>query len=102
MVRKKPKELIMHTFDKYEVWWTDHISHNQWKTISDAKKDKPAIAFTEGYLLKKDKDCIIFVMSFSGDEIGEEMIISNKNILALRKIGTKTFYEKDFVYGEWK
>ena len=36
MVRKKPKELVMHTFDKYEVWWTDHISHNQWKTITDA------------------------------------------------------------------
>ena len=33
MVRKKPKDLIMHTFDKYEVWWTDHISHNQWKTM---------------------------------------------------------------------
>ena len=53
-------------------------------------------------LLKKDKDCHIFVMSFSGDEIGDEMIVANKNILALRKIGTKTFYEKDFVYGEWK
>jgi len=41
-------------------------------------------------------------MSFSGDEIGDEMIVANKNILSLRKIGTKTFYEKDFVYNEWK
>ena len=62
MVRKKPKDPILHTFDKYEVWWTDHISHNEWKTITDAKKYKPAIAFTEGYLLQKTKDAYTFFM----------------------------------------
>tara|TARA_R110002096_G_C14171784_1_gene686005 strand:+ start:213 stop:524 length:312 start_codon:yes stop_codon:yes gene_type:complete len=100
--KTKIKDIPLYTYDKYECWWEDHASACEWKSIKDAVKDKPEICFTEGYLLKKDKDCIIFVMSFSGDEIGEEMIISNKNILALRKIGTKTFYEKDFVYGEWK
>ena len=53
-------------------------------------------------MLKKTKDCHIFVMSFSQDEIGDQMIVANKNILSIKKVGSKTFYEKDFVYGEWK
>ena len=101
MVRKKPKELVIHTFDKYEVWWTDHISHNEWKTIIDAKKDKPAIAFTEGYLLQKTKDAHTFFMSISEDEIGEEMIICNKNIKNIKKIGTRDFLVKEFVYDNY-
>jgi len=101
MVRKKPKDPILHTFDKYEVWWTDHISHNQWKTISDAKKDKPAIAFTEGYLLQKTKDAHTLFMSISEDEIGEEMIICNKNIKKIKKIGTRDFLVKEFVYDNY-
>ena len=100
--KSKIKDIPLYSYDKYECWWEDHASACEWKTIKDAEKDKPEICFTEGYLLKKDKDCHIFVMSFSGDEIGDEMIIVNKNILSLRKIGTKTFYEKDFVYNEWK
>jgi hypothetical protein len=72
------------------------------KAIKEAEKDKPQICFTEGYLLKKDKDCHMFVMSFSNDEIGDQMIVANKNILSIKKVGSKTFYEKDFVYGEWK
>jgi len=101
MVRKKPKDPILHTFDKYEVWWTDHISHNEWKTITDAKKDKPAIAFTEGYLLQKTKDAHTFFMSISEDEIGEEMIICNKNIKKIKKIGTRDFLVKEFVYDNY-
>ena len=101
MVRKKPKDPILHTFDKYEVWWTDHISHNEWKTITDAKKDKPAIAFTEGYLLQKTKDAHTFFMSISEDEIGEEMIICTKNIKKIKKIGTRNFLVKEFVYDNY-
>ena len=41
-------------------------------------------------------------MSFSHDEIGDEMIVANKNILQLKKVGTKTFYVKDFEYGTYK
>ena len=98
MVSKKHKELVMQNFDKYEVWWKDHISDNQWKTITDAKKDKPAIAFTEGYLLQKTKDAYTFFMSISEDEIGEEMIICTKNIKKIKKIGTRDFLVKEFVY----
>ena len=101
MVRKKPKDPILHTFDKYEVWWSDHISHNSWKTITDAKKDKPAIAFTEGYLLQKTKDAYTFFMTISEDEIGEEMIICTKNIKNIKKIGTRDFLVREFVYDNY-
>jgi len=100
--KKKRKDPQLYTYDKYECWWEDHSSDCQWKAIKEAEKDKPQICFTEGYLLKKDKDCHIFVMSFSHDEIGDQMIVANKNILELKKVGTKTFYVKDFDYGEWK
>ena len=85
--KKKRKDPQLYTYDKYECWWEDHASDCQWKAIKDAEKDK---------------DCHIFVMSFSQDEIGDQMIVANKNILELKKVGTKTFYVKDFDYGEWK
>ena len=35
----KNKLEIINKFDKYQVWWIDHISHNQWKSMSEAKKE---------------------------------------------------------------
>ena len=101
-IKNKRKDPQLYTYDKYECWYEDHASDCQWKSIKEAERDKPQICFTEGYLLKKTKDCHIFVMSFSHDEIGDQMIVANKNILSIKKVGSKTFYEKDFVYGEWK
>jgi hypothetical protein len=100
--KRKRQEPELYTYDKYECWWEDHSSDCEWKDIKEAEKDKPEICFTEGYLLKKDKDCHIFVMSFSHNQIGDEMIVANKNILELKKVGTKTFYVKDFQYGTYK
>ena len=98
----KNKLEIINKFDKYQVWWIDHISHNQWKSISEAKKDRPAIAFTEGYLLSKDKHCHNFFMSISEDEMGEEMIIYNKNIVKIKKVGSIEFTKEDFEFDTYK
>ena len=86
--KKKRKDPQLYTYDKYECWWEDHASDCQWKAIKEAEKDKPQICCTEGYLVQT--------------EIGDQMIVANKNILELKKVGTKTFYVKDFDYGEWK
>jgi hypothetical protein len=37
-------------------------------------------------------------MTISEDEIGEEMIICTKNIKKIKKIGTRDFLVKEFVY----
>ena len=99
--KSKIKDIPLYSYDKYECWWLDHASACEWKAIKDAEKDKPEICFTEGYLLKKDKDCHIFVMSFSGDEIGDEMIIVNKNINPKKYQiinEDKVFYPWKFIY----
>ena len=70
--------------------------------MSEAKKDRPAIAFTEGYLLSKDKHCHNFFMSISEDEIGEEMIIYNKNIVKIKKVGSIEFTKEDFEFDTYK
>ena len=52
----KNKDAIYHILDKYEVYWEDATSLGEWKDMEDAKKDTPAIACTEGFLIKKNKD----------------------------------------------
>tara|TARA_R100000734_G_C3278823_1_gene72960 strand:- start:667 stop:795 length:129 start_codon:yes stop_codon:yes gene_type:complete len=41
-------------------------------------------------------------MSISEDEIGEEMIIYNKNIVKIKKIGTIEFTKEDFEFETYK
>jgi len=96
--KRKRKDPVQYTYDWYDCWWEDASSDCVWKKIKEAEKDKPVICYTGGYLLKKTKDSHIFVMSFSDDEIGDQMIVPTKNIKKLQKQFTKTFYEKDFIY----
>jgi hypothetical protein len=95
------KNLYKHKFDKYQVWWEDALSHNEWKDIEEAKKDAPAICLTEGYLLTKNNKWTTFFMSITGDEIGEQMIIPTKNIKKMKKIGSIEIQEKDFKYDNY-
>jgi hypothetical protein len=98
----KRKDPYYYKLDKYECWWEDHASSCEWKDIKEASKDTCEVCFTEGYLIKKTKYNHIFTMSFSHNEVGDEMIIANKNILKIKKIGSRTFYKKDFDYNEYK
>ena len=90
------------TVYKYECWWEDASSHSEWKARSDAAKDPLSICFTEGYLIHKDKDRHVFVMSFTSEDVGDEIVIPTRNIKIIRKVGAKTFYQKDFDYGSYK
>ena len=92
----KNKDAIYHILDKYEVYWEDAISLGEWKDMEDAKKDTPAIACTEGFLIKKNRNYYTFVMTISEKEVGDQMIIPKKNIKKMVKLGRKVFYKKDF------
>jgi hypothetical protein len=100
--KKKIKEIPMYQFDRYECWWEDACGSCEWKSIKDAVQDKPSMCFTEGYLIRKDKDSHIFTMSFQADEVGDQMIIPSKNIKKLTYLYTKKFYEKDYKYETYK
>ena len=90
-----------HQFDKFQVWWEDATSHNEWAEIEDAKKNTPSICFTEGFLLTKNSKWHTFFMSITGDEIGEQMIIPTKNIKKIKKTDTIKFYKQDFEYDNY-
>ena len=95
------KLTVKHQFDKFQVWWEDATSHNEWVEIEDAKKNTPSICFTEGFLLTKNSKWHTFFMSITGDEIGEQMIIPTKNIKKMKKIDTIKFYKQDFEYDNY-
>ncbi len=90
------------TVSKYECWWEDAASYADWKPREEAVEDQLSICFTEGYLIHKDDDRHIFVMSFTSDDVGDEIVIPTRNIKLIRKIGTKTFDTRDFDYGSYK
>ena len=70
--------------------------------MEDAKKDTPAIACTEGFLIKKNRNYHTFVMTISEKEVGDQMIIPTKNIKKMVKLGRKIFYKKDFDYKRYQ
>ena len=98
----KNKDEIYHILDKYEVYWEDATSLGEWKDMEDAKKDTPAIACTEGFLIKKTKDYHTFVMTISKTDVGEAMVIPTKTIRKMIKLGRKTFYKEDFDYKKYQ
>ena len=96
------KEDIYFTLDKYECYWEDCFCNVEWKLLEDAKKDTPQIACTEGFLITKNKDFHILVMTISERECGETWVIPTKNIKKMTKLGKKTFYKKDFEYKKYQ
>ena len=50
---------------KVQVKWADIVSHSDWFDIPKAKKLKPAICFTRGYLFHEDKDTVIIIGSYN-------------------------------------
>jgi len=98
----KNKDEIYHILEKYEVYWEDATSLGEWKDMEDAKKDTPAIACTEGFLIKKNRNYHTFVMTISEKEVGDQMVIPTKNIKKMVKLGRKVFYKKDFEYSKYQ
>ena len=98
----KAKDDIYFTLDKYECTWEDTFCNVEWKLLEDAKKDTPHIAVTEGFLITKNKDFHILVMTISERECGETWVIPTKNIKKMTKLGKKTFYKKDFEYKKYQ
>jgi|TARA_R100000789_G_scaffold48172_1_gene48786 hypothetical protein len=92
------KLAVKYKFDRFQVWWEDATSHNEWMDLEETKKSTPSICFTEGFLLIKNSKWHTFFMSITGDEIGDVVIIPTKNIKRIKKIDTITLYKQDFEY----
>ena len=69
---------------KVQIYWRDAISHAEWLFPDDAKKFKPAINYTEGFLLEKNKDSTIVFMSCNDTDIGDTVVIPTENIKSIK------------------
>lgn len=69
---------------RVKILWRDAISHAEWLSPEDAKKFKPAINTTEGYLLEKNKYAVIVYMSYNDTDIGDTTVIPTENIKSFK------------------
>jgi len=90
------------TYYLYSCWWEDAYSTCEWISIEEAVKTSPKICYTQGLLLEKNTDCVIFTMTFQGQDVGELMIIPTKSIKKLVKHKDSKFILKDMPYGSFK
>ena len=94
MAEKEKNMARKFTLSKYECWWEDATSHAEWKSRSDAAQDTLSICYTEGYLIHKDEDKHIFVMSFTIYDVGEEIKITTLKIKLINII----MFNQDLYY----
>lgn len=69
---------------RVKILWRDAISHAEWLSPEDAKKFKPAVNTTEGYLLEKNKHAVIVYMSYNDTDIGDTTVIPTENIKSFK------------------
>jgi len=51
----------------YIVVWKDHTGDAGWKTLEDITKEKYILAYSIGYLLHQDKDCVKLCNTYTSD-----------------------------------
>lgn len=86
----------LYTFDKFEIRWIDPVSLCDWSPIDSY--EEPAVCISEGYLIFENNKHINICNSFSANTKGDELVIPRSNVLEMKKINTKTFYDGDFIY----
>jgi mRNA-degrading endonuclease HigB of HigAB toxin-antitoxin module len=69
---------------KVQIYWRDAVSHAEWLSPEEAKKYLPAINYTEGYLLEKNKNSTIVFMSCNDTDIGDTTVIPTENIKQIK------------------
>ena len=69
------------TRKRLRVKWRDAESHSEWLDPETAKKYKPAINYTDGFLLVDNADVIILYMSYNETDIGDACVIPRENVV---------------------
>ena len=94
----KKDENILYEYERVAIFWEDATSSSSWVSISEAEASVPAIVFSEGYVVKKAKSFIVLASSFSDDHLGDEIVIPNKLIKKIEKLGRRKFLKEEFDY----
>ena len=79
-------------WSKVQVKWADIISHSEWYDISKAKKLKPCLCYTRGFLFHEDKDKIIVIGSYnlaedekSAEPVSDITVLPKGCVLSIKK-----------------
>lgn len=80
-------------FKKFvKITWVDICAYSDWKSFELAKKDKPALCYSTGFIINKDKNNTTICSDWSIDNEGIE--VGNRNVIpnsVIRK--TEVLYE---------
>ena len=77
---------------RVRVVWCDAVSHAEWLNPEDAKKYKPYLNITEGFLLEKNKNATIIYMSYNDTDIGDTCVIPSENVVSICELKTNKKY----------
>ena len=66
---------------RVKATWRDAQSFAEWLDPLEAKKLKPAINYSEGYVLKDDDDTLILYMTYNDTDIGDTCVIPKENVV---------------------
>ncbi len=86
-------------FYRYSCQWEDAVSKCEWESLDTAIHTVPKLCYTNAYLIEKNKNCLLFSMTFQGQEGGEIMCIPLKSVKKLIKHKDSKFILKDMPYG---
>lgn len=77
MKKLKPKMVI----------WEDALSNNEWTSKDKVLQEKPLEITDIGYIVKRDKNCIIVVNQFSSDnDYGNRTVIPRKWVKKIKNL----------------
>jgi len=66
---------------RVKATWRDAQSFAEWLNPDDAKKYKPAINYSEGYVLTDNDDVLILYMTYNDTDIGDTCVIPKENVV---------------------
>ena len=63
----------------YIVVWKDHVGDAGWKSEEEVKKEKYILAYSIGYLIHQDKECVKLCNTYTSDDGhgGLDLILKN-------------------------
>ena len=78
---------------RVKITWRDAQSFAEWLDPIEAIKLKPAINYSEGYLLESNKDVVIVYMTYNDTDIGDTCVIPHENIINICELKNPKKYE---------
>ena len=54
-------------FPLYVIIWKDHTGDSSWKSVEEVTKEKHVLAYSIGYLIHQDKECVKLCNTYTSD-----------------------------------